>query len=194
MKNPYAISNSIYLRAPVKEDVDGRWHEWFSDYEVTKYLADRWWPNSVESQETFFSEINNSKNRLVLCICDKKTDDHIGVCNLSSINWVHRYADIAIIIGESKYKNGIYALEAYDLLINIAFKRLNLRNLRSYYASTQKGSEKINRTFGFKNIGAFKNCFFDGIKYVDINIDQLSYKSKDWKNNKLLKWLENHKK
>ena len=138
MKNPYAVGKFVYLRLPEKEDVSGRWHEWFSDYKITKYLADRWWPNSIETQESFFNEINKSKNRLVLCIIDKKTNKHIGVCNLSGINWVHRYANIGVVIGEREFNSGLHSIETYRLLIEIAFKRLNLNSLKSFYSSDQK--------------------------------------------------------
>ena len=193
MKNPYAIGKFVYLRSPEKEDVSGRWHEWFSDYKITKYLADRWWPNSIEAQESFFNEINKSKNRLVLSIIDIKNDKHIGVCNLSGINWVHRYADIAVIIGEKEYNSGVHSLETYGLLIEIAFKRLNLKTLKSFYVAEHKAAEKISKTFGFKKVGCFEKSFFNGEKYVDINIDQLNSDDKSWKNNKILNWIEKHK-
>ena len=63
MKNPYAIGKSIYLRAPIIEDVKGDWYQWFSDPESTQYLADRYWPNTVESQMEFYEATKTSKER-----------------------------------------------------------------------------------------------------------------------------------
>tara|TARA_B100001059_G_scaffold125245_1_gene125211 strand:+ start:985 stop:1566 length:582 start_codon:yes stop_codon:yes gene_type:complete len=189
MKNPYSIGNNIYLRTPTKEDLNGKWHEWFSDPEITKYLADRWWPNSVEMQESFFSEINNSKTRLVLSIVDKKTDKHIGVGSLSSINWVHRYADLAVVIGDKKFRKGIYSIQAFHQLISIAFNKLNLINLRSVYVSEHQSTKTMNAIFGFEAAGSLKKFFFNGEKYVDINIEQLSKTNKLWNDNKLINWI-----
>ena len=97
MKNPYSVGKSIYLRAPEREDLDGKWYEWLSDPEISQYLADRTWPNNKDKQKDFFESFNNKSfsERLVLAICLKENNKHIGICNLSSINYIHRYADIA---------------------------------------------------------------------------------------------------
>ena len=193
MKNPYSIGKDIYLRTPTKEDLNGKWHEWFSDPEVTRYLSDRWWPNSIEMQESFFNQINTSKTRLVLSIVDKKTDKHIGVGSLGAINWVHRYADLAIIIGEKEFRNGMYSVQAYHQFISIAFTKLNLKNLKSYYISENTAAKNIHVNFGFESVGSLKNFFFNGDKFIDINIEQLSNDCKLWNNNKLINWLDNRK-
>lgn len=87
MNNPYAIGSKIYLRAPTIEDAQGAWYEWFSDPEITKYLGDRYLPNSKEAQIEFFESLLHSKDRVVFSICKLDDDEHIGVCGLSSINW-----------------------------------------------------------------------------------------------------------
>lgn len=167
MNNPYAIGKLIYLRAPTVEDVEGRWYQWFSDPETTQYLNDRFWPNTIKSQKEFFEGIQNSQNRLVLSIIDKKNDEHIGVCNLNSINWVHRYADIALVIGEIKYRNGQIALETFSLLLEIAFLRLNLLNLKGSFLASNPLTELIVKIFGFEIIGKYKNLYYYKGNYVD---------------------------
>ena len=42
MDNPYIIGKQIYLRHPTEEDALGKWHEWFSDEELTKHMNDRY--------------------------------------------------------------------------------------------------------------------------------------------------------
>ena len=39
MNNPYLVGKHVYLRHPTKQDVEGKWYEWFSDEETTKFLA-----------------------------------------------------------------------------------------------------------------------------------------------------------
>ncbi len=72
MYTPYIIGKNIYLRSPIEEDVNGKWHEWFSDPEVTKYLLSRYLPNSKEKQHHFFHSISSSKEKLVFSIIEKK--------------------------------------------------------------------------------------------------------------------------
>ena len=124
MKNPYIVGKSIYLRHPTLEDVKGDWYEWLSDPEITKYLSERYWPNSIESQSEFFNNLHKSKNKLVLAVCDIKTDKHIGITSLNNINWVHGFAEIALIIGDKNYQSGLNAIESTSLLLKIAFTKL----------------------------------------------------------------------
>ena len=121
MINPYLIGKSVYLRHPTEEDALGKWHEWFSDEETTKYASDQYWPNSVENQlnhyKTLAEEtIRGDQNRLVLSVVTKTEDLHIGIVGLSRINWVHRFADVIIIIGERKYRRIPYTIEAHELI------------------------------------------------------------------------------
>ena len=149
MYNPYMEGKQVYLRHPIEEDVQGKWHEWFSDEETTKFLDARFWPNSKEMQLAFYNSLQNDKNKLVLSIVLKSNDKHIGVISLSNINWVHRYAEGSIVFGEKSYRKMPYTVEATYLMHRIAFSRLNLLNLLSAYASLNKGSEVLQKLFKY---------------------------------------------
>jgi ribosomal-protein-alanine N-acetyltransferase len=178
MINPYAIGKKVYLRAPVEEDVVGDWYQWLSDPETTAFLGERWWPNTIDSQRSFFNSIKDNKDRLVLAVCDINTDHHIGVCNLSSISWVHRYADVALIIGNKEYRNGVYAIETLSLLLQIAFERLNLLNLKSAHMSSNPYTPLLEKMFGFTEVGRLSEFMSFKGGYVDLVITQL--KRHDW--------------
>jgi len=179
MINPYAEGNSIYLRAPCLADVEGKWYQWFSDIEVTQYLVERFWPNTIESQLEFYESTKNNNNRMVLCICLKDTDEHIGVCNLSFINWIHRYADAALVIGEKEHRNGVNAIETMTLLLDIAFNRLNLLNLRTSYSTANPYTPLLEKMFGFNESGRYTNLLHSCGKSHDLVLSQLS--REDWK-------------
>ena len=179
MYNPYSVGNKVYLRAPTLEDVEGKWHEWFSDEETTRWLADRYLPNTIESQNDFFKSINNSSSRLVLSVVDIKSDKHVGVCNLSFINWKNRYCDIAVVIGDKEYhKNGFVGLEVHKLLLDVAFKRLNLLNVKTSCVSGQEASDFILKRLGFQVVGKFRKIAWVDNDYQDVIIMQLS--REDW--------------
>jgi RimJ/RimL family protein N-acetyltransferase len=180
MNNSYIIGKNVYLRQPDLTDLDGNWYKWFSDQEVTKYLVDRYWPNDQLKQKEHFDSILNNKtqNNLVLSICTIKDDKHIGVCSLGSINWVHRYADISYIIGEKEYRNGVFAVEVSALLLEIAFKRLNLLNLRATHFSDHPLTPLMLKLFGFKKVGSFNQFLYSNNIYVDLIYWQL--KREDW--------------
>lgn len=178
MYNPYSVGTHIYLRHPTLEDVEGPWHEWLSDEETTRWLGIRYWPNTVESQREFYESSLKSKDRLILSIIDKETDKHIGVCNLSGINWLHRYCDLAIVIGDINFRKGPHMLEAVSLLLRIAFLRLNMRIVKSSFASSNEASQAIHNIFRFKEVGRLEGLLWDRGDYVDNIIAML--KREDW--------------
>ena len=173
MINPYIAGKHVYLRHPTEEDALGKWYEWFSDEETTKYLNDQFWPNNVENQLNLYNSlvderIRDYRHRLVLSIVTKKDDLHIGVVSLSRINWVHRYADSVIIIGDKSHKRMPYTVEAHELTHAVAFARLNLLNLKSYYAATNEGAIALQELFKYKKVGVYEKLLsVDGAR-VDL--------------------------
>ncbi len=167
MYNPYAVGQHVYLRHPTPQDVEGSWHEWLSDEETTRWLGMRYWPNSVEQQREFYENSKKSKDQLVLSIVDKATDKHIGVVSLGGINWLHRYSDIAIVMGEKDFRSGPYMLEAMSLMLSTAFLRLNMRIVKSVYLATNEASQKIHDVFRFKQVGRIPQLYWDRGQYSD---------------------------
>ena len=182
-KNVYAEGKHIYLRHPNKSDLEGRWYEWFSDPKITKYLDSRYWPNSREMQTAYFDSLQNDRSKLVLSIIESNENKHIGIVSLSNINWVHRNADIGIVIGEEDYSKGIYATEAYSLILKAAFHRLNLLNIKAGHRKSNKNSEAILKLFQFEVGGVLKNMEqTDGI-YEDVIVSYLSREKWSKRNN-----------
>ncbi len=186
MKNPYSIGKKIYLRAPDHEDLEGNWHEWLSDPDITQFLGHRSWPNNRDKQKAFFESFNNKSfgDRLVLSICLKENDKHIGICNLSSIDYINRNADVAFIIGDKEFRDGQIAIETLSLLIEIGFHRLNLLNLKSVHLANNPHTPLLEKLFGFKEIGKYEKMYNYKGKYVDCILSQLSREAWEKRNNK----------
>lgn len=178
MYNAYIVGKNIYLRNPTEQDVLGKWHEWFSDEETTKYIGDRYWPNSREAQEEFYRNSIGSKSRLLLSIIDKATDKHIGACSLSNISWVHRYADMGLVIGEKEYRSGANAFECCSLLLRTAFIRLNLQNVRGGHVRVNEYTQKLLKVLRFEMVGTYKEMFWVDGKYEDYLIAMV--RKEDW--------------
>jgi len=176
MYNPYIIGKQIYLRHPTEEDALGKWHEWFSDEELTKHMNDRYWPNSKDSQLEYYKSLLNNKSRLALSVVNKSNDEHVGVISLSGINWVHRYAEIAMVIGEKKYMKGPVATESFALMLKVAFVRLNLLNLKSAYSKANKNSEVLHRLFKFKPVGIYEELLCIDGHLEDMVVEVLNNK------------------
>lgn len=177
MINPYCTGKTVYLRAPTQADAEGAWYQWFSDPETTSFLVDRFWPNTAAEQMNFVKSLESARDRLVLSVC-LRNDQHIGVCSLSAINWVHRFADIAIVIGEKAHRIGPAAVETMALLLETAFLRLNLLNIKSVHMSSNPVTPLLEKTFGFVPCGRYEKIAFHQGKQVDLVMTKLS--SEDW--------------
>ena len=107
MYNPYAIGKQIYLRHPTEADVEGKWHDWFSDEETAKIMVDRFWPNTKEAQLEFYKSLNITE-KMVLGTAQFGMD--YGIANIN---------------GKPKKK------EVFGIL-DLAWEKLVMKNANSY--------------------------------------------------------------
>ena len=176
MKNPYVVGKLCYLRTPEEDDANSHWYEWFSDPLVTKFLIERFWPNSKSEQLNFIRNLIGSRERLILLICDSKSDSILGVCALSNINWSHRHADFSIVMPKLSNTDPRVALEASTMLLSSAFNRLNLLNIRGSILSMNLPSLTLIKLLGFKQVGVFQNLYkidgeFSDLIYWHLSIE-----------------------
>ena len=90
----------IALRPLREEDINDTYLSWLNDGEVTKYLETGTFPVTADELRKFYEAISKSKTDVLFAIIDKSTDTHIGNIKLGGINWVHRFADLGIMIGD----------------------------------------------------------------------------------------------
>ena len=174
MKNPYVVGKLCYLRTPEEDDANSHWYEWFSDPIVTKFLLERFWPNSKSEQLNFIRNLIGSRERLVLLICDSGSDSILGVCALSNINWSQRHADFSIVMPKSSNIDPRVALEASTMLLSSAFNRLNLLNIRAATVSMNSSSLALTKLLGFKQVGVFQNLYKIDGEFSDLIYSHLS--------------------
>jgi RimJ/RimL family protein N-acetyltransferase len=166
MYNPYAVGRRVYLRHPTPQDVEGRWHQWFSDEETLLWLPLQYWPSSVERQREHYQAGLKSADRLLLSIVDKDSDRHIGVCSFA-INWLHQFTEIALVIGEKEFRTGPHALDSLALMMQIAFLRLNMRIVRSSYVDGNDASKGLTDVLRFEETGRTRDLWWIRGRYCD---------------------------
>lgn len=128
-ENVFLKGELIYLRKPniEKDIIEGNWHQWFNDQEITKYLLHGVFPNDMEEQRKIIEPQLSNKNSILLSIVNNKNDKMIGIISLKSIDFINRNAEISIVMGVDKLQGA--AIEAMALLTGHAFDRLNLQKL-----------------------------------------------------------------
>jgi RimJ/RimL family protein N-acetyltransferase len=156
MEHPFIVGEQVYLRGLAKSDIDGPWFDWFNDQANTYYMYNGTYPTSVEGHSRFYEQVVCSKDDLVLAVCLKGDDRHVGNIGLHRINWLYRRAELGIIIGDRQVHGRGIGTEAVHLIIQHGFARLNLHKV---FLRVEDGNVAARRAFakaGFVEEGTLR--------------------------------------
>ena len=156
---------NIFLKALSEGDVrNSGWYGWFNNAETTRWMQQRYFPNTMEGQLDFYRrEIVSSKTKIQLGILPIDEEYIIGVVSLSNIDLLNRKAEFSIIIGEKSKRRRGYATEATRLIVDHGFRRLGLNKI--WLGVDESNSDAINcyRKVGFQVNGTLpEDVFLDG--------------------------------
>lgn len=162
----FLVGERLYLREVRRCDVNETYYRWMNDPAVIGFLESRFLPNSMERLLEFVDE-QRSKGALFLAIWLTGEDKHIGNIKVGPIDWIHRRAEVGLLIGEKDCWGKGYAAEAIRLVAAHAFRGLNLRRLTAGCYADNLGSIRAFEKAGFAREGVRKAHFFHGGGYVD---------------------------
>ena len=157
----------IYLREVRPSDVNENYYRWMNDPEVTRYLESRFYPNSMERLREYVTSKMGNRDNVFLAIVLKEGDRHIGNIKLGPINWIHRFADVGILIGEKDCWGKGYGTEAIRLVVDYAFRKLNLHRLTAGVYAINQASVRAFLKAGFTEEGRRKSHTYCDGQYVD---------------------------
>ena len=168
LKTPAFVDGErVYLRPLREAALNDRYLDWLNDAEVTRFLEAGTFPETPAGLRAFYEAMHASKTDVLLAICDKATDRHIGNIKLGGINWIHRYADLGILIGEKDYWHKGCGREACRLLLRYAFETLNLNKVILGVYSNHAAAIRTYEQVGFRVEGHITGLLnFEGT-YVD---------------------------
>ena len=157
----------LYLREVRPSDVSESYYRWMNDPEVTRHLESRFYPNSLEALREYVAGKTGDRDNVFLAIVLKEGDRHIGNIKLGPINWIHRFADVGLLLGEKDCWGKGYATEAIRLVVDYAFSKLNLHKLTAGCYDLNQGSIKAFQKAGFVVEGVRKQHYFCDAAYID---------------------------
>lgn len=168
MRHPFITGEKVYLRGIEESDAEGPYLDWLNDVEVTRFLetAGRF-PTSKESLLDYIRSMTRSDQDILFAIHDVATDEFIGTSHLGPINWVTGISPMGIMIGNKKFWGKSYASEAIKLVVDYAFRRLNLHKVSAGVAAINQGSLKAFEKAGFKVEGQAKSQVLLNGEYYD---------------------------
>src|SRR3989338_6921680 len=160
-------SKRIYLRLMEDKDINKKYLSWINDSAVNRFLESRFKKWTLCDLKKYADDIRNSRDSLFFAIILKSRDKHIGNIKIGSINHIHKFADIGILIGDKSCWGNAYAREAIELVVNYAFNSLKLHKLTAGAYATNIGSIKAFQKAGFKIEGVRPKHYRESARYVD---------------------------
>ncbi len=153
--NCFIRADEIYLRPHVEKDIE-RWFCWFNDAEVTDGMNKGFFPNTQKKQNDFFTSMYDSEKNLQLAIVLNENEQLIGTIGLHDINFIHKTADISVLVGEKESWGMGHGKQAVIAMIEHAFKKLCLYKVTSGMYAVNDGSRKLFESLGFVREAVFR--------------------------------------
>ncbi len=125
-------------------------------------------PIAVSQHQAWLEKIQNSNDLVIFGIRLKKTQKLIGTCQLHSIHYIHRSAELQIRVGEPAYRGNGYGTEAVELLLDFAFKDLNLQRVYLHVFKKNESALRLYEKLGFAREGVLRKAAHIDGKYVDV--------------------------
>ena len=162
-------NDKIYLRPISIDDASTRYLSWINSKEVTKGMLTGKIPTNLEQLKRYLESVSNDKNSVMLAICEKNNDLHIGNVKLDQFDWVGHTAMFGIMIGDKDFWGKGIGTMVCELVGEYAFNTLNLRKLTLSVYDNNPAAVGLYEKSGFVQEGRLrKHVFADGVYYDKI--------------------------
>ena len=180
MNIPFIIGDKIYLRSPLPGDENIiALSENHPDPRENLFYA---LPTSPEVHQERIENYREDHKTIYLMICDKKTDNAIGITAFFRVDWIGRMAVFYIAIAEKDNWSKGFGSEATKLMVNYAFATLNLNRIQLHVSAENERAVNAYKKVGFQVEGTLRQAMFHNNKYVDFYV--MGILKEDWlKNN-----------
>ena len=141
--------------------------EWINDREQVLFSAP-YKPVSEDQHQTWFNAIQQRGDTAIFAIQELQTDSLIGTCQLHSIDPVHRAAELQIRLGDVAARGIGHGTEAVSLLLQFAFRDLNLHRVYLHVFHTNAVAIRAYEKAGFVREGVLRQAAHIDGQYVDV--------------------------
>jgi len=162
----------------LKCDVPDKAQRWRNDYKIRKFCRQHTLIDIYSQQEWLIEQVENPKIKMFgVGIFDSKTNPKdltlaptidVGVCGLTSIDFINRSAEFSLYIAPEHQKKG-YGKKALELLLKHGFEDWNLERIWGETYDKNPASKTF-EIVGMQKEGTLKNSYFREGKYIDSHI------------------------
>ena len=158
------IGTKCYLSPLNLEDAE-QYTVWLNDMEVTENLQLISSVISIDGEKELLKKLAQEHN---YGIVDITTNQLIGNVGFVDINHLHRTAEIGIFIGDKSYWGNGYGQEALSLLLDYAFKKLNLHSILLRVYDFNQRAIACYEKIGFRKIGEIRDGLIRNMEYHNV--------------------------
>lgn len=140
---------------------------WINDRDLV-LLSSAFRPVDDADHRAWFDSIRHRPDVVIFGIRERAGGRLVGSCQLLGISPTHHKAELQIRIGEADARGRGYGREAVELLLDFAFKDLNLHRVE---LTVLAGNEPAIKTYlgaGFVNEGTLRQAAHIDGGYVDL--------------------------
>lgn len=166
----------IYLRAyvPGDENMIARIENHPDPRETLFYAI----PTTLEQQREKINKLVADHTSIHFTICRNEDDEPVGQTAFVRIDWVGRMAIYYIGIADKINWNKGYGKETTALMLDYAFKTLNLNRIQLHVAAENEAAVKIYQKSGYTIEGTLREAMYHNGKYCDFYV--MGILRKDW--------------
>lgn len=142
---------------------------WINDRDQVLFNAP-YKPVHEDQHKAWFDSVQQRNDLVIFGIRRLDGNKLIGSCQLNSINQIHRSAQLQIRIGEPSERGHGYGTQAVRLLLDFAFKDLNLHRVYLHVFRTNVAAIRTYVKSGFVQEGLLRQAAYIDNKYIDVVI------------------------
>jgi RimJ/RimL family protein N-acetyltransferase len=161
----FLTGDRLVLRSIVPEDATESYLGWLNDPEVLRFRGPKAFPSSMADLRRYLDSAPD-RGDLHLAVCERVGERHIGNVSLNNILWVHRSAELSIMLGARDAWGKGYGGEAMALLADHAFRSMGLN--RVWAESPNPAFNAAVRRLGWTHEGTKREAFLLDGRFVDI--------------------------
>jgi RimJ/RimL family protein N-acetyltransferase len=165
MTRQFIETPRLVLRGLEQADLNEAYLHWLNDPEVLRYRAPKAFPSVRDSLAEYVADARE-RGDLLLAICLREGGRHIGNIALGNIDWIHRSAELGVLIGATDLWGQGYAREAIAAVSGHAFSSMGLHRLSA--GSPNPAFNAAVSSLGWKHEGTWREAFLLDASFVDI--------------------------
>lgn len=155
-----------YLRAIEESDLE-LIRQWNFDPEIRTSFNSSF-PVSMYEQKKWFERLSGDNSKKKLVICDKESDQAIGVISAMRIDHINKNCEVGWTIGNKNFWGKGHSVDAILYFCDFLFQHLNMHMVYGYVLSTNEKTLYFDQNkIGFEITGKYKETIFKDGTYID---------------------------